>query len=61
MFFNFRNPVILFILSFIGMMIGMALRILHYPGGHLITGSMMMVQIIAIVWLIIIIIKSPNS
>lgn len=58
MFSNSRQPVILFILSFVGMMLGLMLKILHWPGGQLITGSMLMVQLIAIVWLIIIIAKS---
>ncbi len=57
MFFNFRYPIVLFLLSFVGMM----LKILHWPGGHLVLGSMMMVQFIAIVWLIIIIVKTPKS
>jgi hypothetical protein len=60
MFFNFRNPIVLFILSFLGMMLGMALRILHWHGGQLITGSMIMVQVISIVWLIIILLKDKN-
>ncbi len=57
MFSNFRYPAILFILSFLGIMIGLILRILHWPGGQLVTGSMIMVQVIAIIWLIVIIIK----
>lgn len=58
MFSNSRQAVILFILSFVGMMLGLMLKIMHWPGGQLITGSMLMVQVIAIIWLIIIILKS---
>jgi hypothetical protein len=61
MFFNFRYPVILFILSLAGFMIGVAFKVMHWPGGQLITGSMIMVQVIAIIWLIIIVVKSPKS
>jgi hypothetical protein len=48
-------------LSLAGLMIGMAFKILHWPGGQLITGSMIMVQVLSIVWLVIIIIKSPKA
>jgi len=61
MFFNFRYPIILFLLSFAGIMLGLVLKILHWPGGQLIIGSMIMVQVIAIIWLIIIIVKSPKT
>jgi hypothetical protein len=42
------------------MMLGLMLKILHWPGGQLVIGSMIMVQAISIIWLIIIIIKSPK-
>jgi hypothetical protein len=61
MFYNFRYPITLFLLSFVGMMLGLMLKILHWPGGQLVIGSMIMVQTISIIWLIIIIIKSPKS
>jgi hypothetical protein len=61
MFYNFRFPITLFLLSFVGMMFGLMLKILHWPGGQLVIGSMIMVQVISIIWLIIIIIKSPKS
>ena len=60
MFSNSRQPVILFILGFVGMMFGLMLKIMHWPGGQLITGSMLMVQLIAIVWLIIMIAKNKE-
>jgi hypothetical protein len=61
MFFNFRYPIILFILSFAGILLGLVLKILHWPGGQLIIGSMIMVQAISIVWLIVILIKGPKG
>jgi hypothetical protein len=61
MFYNFRYPITLFLLSFVGMMLGLMLKILHWPGGQLVIGSMIMVQAISIIWLIIIIVKSPKS
>ncbi|MDF2432406.1 MAG: hypothetical protein JWP44_2037 [Mucilaginibacter sp.] len=60
MFFNFRYPMILFLLSFVGIMLGLVFRILHWPGASLTIGSMIMVQAISILWLIIIIIKGKN-
>ncbi|MES2110258.1 MAG: hypothetical protein V4577_15985 [Bacteroidota bacterium] len=60
MFSNPRQPIILFILSFAGMMLGLMLKILHWAGGQLITGSMIMVQVIAIVWLIIVVAKTKD-
>jgi hypothetical protein len=61
MFFNFRYPIILFILSFAGILLGLVLKIFHLPGGQLIIGSMIMVQAISIIWLIVILIKGPNG
>jgi hypothetical protein len=61
MFFNFRYPLILFILGIAGFMMGMAFKIMHWPGGQLITGSMIMVQVISIAWLLIIVIRSPKQ
>ena len=61
MFFNFRYPIILFILSFAGILLGLVLKILHWPGGQLIIGSMIMAQAISIVWLIVILIKRPKG
>lgn len=60
MFFNFRYPMILFLLSFVGIMLGLVFRILHWPGASLTIGSMIMVQAISILWLIIIIIKGKD-
>lgn len=57
---NPRQPIILFILSFAGMMLGLIFKVLHWLGGQLITGSMIMVQIIAIVWLIVIVAKGKD-
>jgi hypothetical protein len=54
---NFRYPVALFLASFIMLMIGLLLKILHWPGGQLITGSMLMVQAISIIWVMILILR----
>jgi len=61
MFFNYRYPVLLFILGFIGMFIGLSLKILHWQGGQLITGSMIMVQGMAVVWLVIILLRGKSD
>jgi len=50
----------LFILSFAGMMLGLMLKVMHWPGGQLVTGSMIMVQAIAIVWLIVVVAKTKD-
>ena len=57
MFLTTRYPIILFILGFIGTMIGLLIKILHWWGGSLITGSMIMVQGIALAWLIVVLLK----
>lgn len=57
---NPRQPIILFILSFAGMMLGLMFKVMSWPGGQLITGSMIMVQVIAIVWLIVVVAKSND-
>jgi len=54
MFFNVRYPIALFVVSFIGISIGLLFKIQHWTGGSLITGSMIMVQAIAIAWLIVV-------
>jgi hypothetical protein len=54
---NFRYPIALFLASFVMLMIGLTLKIMHWPGGQLITGSMFMVQAISIVWIIVLILK----
>ncbi|MGZ3765976.1 MAG: hypothetical protein ACXVA2_15005 [Mucilaginibacter sp.] len=57
---NFRYPIALFLSSFIMLMIGLLLKILRLPGGQLITGSMFMVQAVAIVWLIVLVLRSKK-
>ncbi|WP_259068552.1 hypothetical protein HDF24_06610 [Mucilaginibacter sp. X4EP1] len=61
MFYNYRYPITLFLLSFLGMMLGMVLKIMHWPGGQLVIGSMVMVQAFSIIWLIIIIVKGGGK
>ena len=64
MFLTPRYPIVLFVLGIIGTMIGLTFKIQHWAGGSLIIGSMIMVQAIAIAWLIVILLwkrekKSP--
>ncbi|MFB9843659.1 hypothetical protein [Mucilaginibacter ginsenosidivorans] len=58
---RFRTPLILFVAGTVFLVIGMAFRIMHWPGGQLITGSMMMVQGFAIVWLIVLLFRSDKK
>jgi len=57
MFSNYRYPLVLFIVSFALIMAAMLLKIMHWPGGSLLFGSMLMVQAFSIVWLIIVLLK----
>jgi hypothetical protein len=54
---NFRYPLVLFIASFAFTMLALLLKIMHWPGGSLLFGSMLMVQAFAIVWLIVALVK----
>jgi hypothetical protein len=58
---NFRYPITLFLASFVVLVIGILFRIMHWPGGRLITGGMLMVQAVAIVWLILLLVKSNRK
>lgn len=53
MFSNLRQPLVLFIASFVLLFISMQIKVMRWPAGNLLFGSMLMVQGIAIVWLII--------
>jgi hypothetical protein len=57
MFTNYRHPLVLFIASFAFMMGAMLLKIMNWPGGSLLFGSMLMVQAISIVWLMIVLLR----
>jgi len=62
MFNNFRYPLVLFLSSYLLLVCSWLLRVLHWPGGSLLFGSMLMVQAISIIWLIIIItVRSKKS
>ncbi|HTK19244.1 MAG TPA: hypothetical protein VL442_07025 [Mucilaginibacter sp.] len=43
--------------SFVVLMIGLVFKIEHWPGAQLITGSMWMVQVVSIVWLIVLLVR----
>jgi hypothetical protein len=56
-----RYPIALFLASFVMLMIGLIFKIMHWPGGQLITGSMFMVQAVSIVWIIIVLLKPTKK
>ncbi|MDO3625699.1 hypothetical protein [Mucilaginibacter sp. BT774] len=58
---NFCYPVVLLLTSFAVLAIGLMFKVLHWPGGWLITGSMFMVQAISIVWLIILLVRPSKK
>ncbi|HEY8927836.1 MAG TPA: hypothetical protein VIM55_01500 [Mucilaginibacter sp.] len=43
------------------MLIGWSFRVMNWPGGQLISGSMIMVQVFSIVWLIIILLRGKGE
>jgi len=55
---KYRNPVVLFISSLFALSVGLLFRVMHWPGGHLIVGAMFMVQAFAIVWLVVLLLRS---
>jgi hypothetical protein len=56
-----RYPLILFIAGTAFMLLGIVFRIQHWPGGRLITGSMFMVQALAIAWLILLLFRKDKK
>lgn len=58
---KFRYPVVLFIASFVLLFVSFAMRIMHWQGGQLLTGSMFMVQAISIIWLIVLLLKQGKK
>lgn len=58
---KYRYPVILFIVSAVFLVIGLLFKIQHWPGGRLITGSMLMVQVIALIWLGVILYRDSKK
>ncbi|OIQ63636.1 hypothetical protein GALL_548220 [mine drainage metagenome] len=57
MFANYRYPLVLFIASFAFMLASILLKIMNWPGGSLLFGSMLMVQAFSIVWLMVVLLK----
>jgi len=41
-------------------MLGIGFKIMHWPGGSLTIGSMIMVQAISIIWLIVIVVTKKK-
>src|SRR5580658_508480 len=60
-FFKFKYPVLLFLASFILFLIGIAFKIMHWPNAQFIIASMIVVQISAVVWLIVVILQPEKS
>ena len=58
---RFRYPLSLFIASFVMLVIGLFLKIMHWPGGQLITGSMLMVQVVSVVWMIVLLLTNKKN
>ena len=60
-FFKSMFPGLLFLVGFIVFLTGLAFKIMHWPNAQLLTGSMIILQIILITWLIVIILKKGES
>jgi len=58
---RFRYPLSLFIASFVMLVIGLLLKIMHWPGGQLITGSMLMVQVVSVIWMIVLLLTQKKK
>jgi len=58
---RFRYPLSLFITSFVMLVIGLFLKIMHWPGGQLIMGSMLMVQVVSVIWLIVLLLTQKRK
>jgi len=58
---KYLYPVILFIVSAVFLVIGLLFKIQHWTGGRLITGSMLMVQVIALIWLGVILYRDSKK
>ena len=52
-----RQPLILFIASFIPVMAGLLFKIMHWSGAATLFGAGMLVQLFAILWLMFVILK----
>jgi hypothetical protein len=55
--FKSNYPTVLFLAGFILFLVGLAFKIQHWPGGQLIISCTIIMQIIAIAWLIISLLK----
>lgn len=58
---NFRCPIALLLASFVVLMMGLLFEIQHWPGAQLIIGSMSMVQVVAIGWIIVLLLKPKKK
>jgi len=58
---KYRKPIILFLASFLPIVLGMVSRALHWPCSDIIFGAGMLVQMFSILWLIVVIIKPEKK
>jgi len=58
---KYRYPIVLFITSAVFLMIGLLFKIQHWTGGQLLSGSMLMVQVVALVWLGVILYRDAKK
>jgi len=61
MLFKYRYPAVLFLTSFVLFLCGISFKIMHWPNGQLIIASMLIVQIIAVIWLIVNILRGAKA
>jgi hypothetical protein len=54
---KYRQPLILFVASFVLVIGGMAFKVMHWPGAGIVFGAGMLVQLFSILWLIYVIMK----
>lgn len=54
---RYRNPVIVFLASFLLIAVGIIFRIQHWPAADITFGAGMLVQMFSILWLMVVIIK----
>src|ERR1700678_632380 len=58
---KFKYPVLLFLAGFILFLMGLAFKIMHWPNAQFIITSMLIVQMSAVIWLIVVILRHEKS
>lgn len=57
---KYRYPVVLFLASFLLLILGMLFKIQHWPYGYIISGAGMLVQMFSILWLIVALLRKQH-